>query len=97
MRTSLLLSLVIALGFAAACDSGPAVGSHVNAVSGALCTPDPTTYVPRASDTKRDSIDCQGDTTDIDHPHTGDAPCCSFPQPGCDRGACCDEDLVILR
>ena len=88
--TSLLFVLTTALGFGACTDSTPAVTTHTNAITGAACVPDDSTYVDRALLTRETAIDCTGETTDVDHPNY----CCKVPQPGCDADGCCDSDLV---
>jgi hypothetical protein len=90
MRLPSLFLLAATLSFTACSDETPSTGSHVNAVTGAACTPDESTYVDRALRTRTTELDCTGETTDIDHPDY----CCDFPQPGCDADGCCDSDLV---
>jgi hypothetical protein len=90
-RFSLLLVLPLAFTVTACADNDePVVDSHINALTGAACVPNPETYMDRTLRVRTTPIDCTGHTTDIDHPDW----CCKFPQPGCDADGCCDEDIV---
>ena len=103
--TMLTLSLGLALG-AAACDGG-STSTHVNAVTGDTCDPDPQSYMPR----KPAPDHCQGTSNgdNCDDLHSGKIDCigdgnsgqgddkkhnCEFPQPGCDEHGCCEPDIV---
>ncbi len=92
MRLPTLLPFFLALGFAApACtDAEPEVNEYIHAMTGAACVPDATTYMDLRLRTRTTTLDCVGETTDIDHPDY----CCRFPQPGCDAQGCCDSDIV---
>jgi hypothetical protein len=94
----------------AGCTSGEITGSHVNALSGAVCTPNDS-YMPRAPHGNGGNDKCQGTGPgdNCDDLSSGKIDCigdgnsgqgddkkhnCDFPQPGCDEQGCCDDDMV---
>lgn len=89
-RLSVLLALALTVTACTDNNDEPVVDSHISALTGAACVPNPETYMDRTLRVRTTPIDCTGHTTDIDHPDW----CCKFPQPGCDADGCCDEDIV---
>ena len=101
MRTTLLLSLVAALGLAACTDGEPSTsatdGQYLNALTGAPCNLDRVSYKARSTfGATTVALNCIG--KQLHQPGEGDHPegdtCCEFPQPGCDANACCEADMV---
>ncbi len=91
MRTLVSLLAVFALA-ALGCDHGASTGSHVNAVTGVDCHPDPDSYMPPDPDDPTPHVDCTQPHDDVPQPG---ATCCEFPSPGCDKDGCCDEDVIV--
>ncbi|MBK9033360.1 MAG: hypothetical protein IPL61_19160 [Myxococcales bacterium] len=85
LRSSLLIA-VATLG----CAGPPSTGAHVDAITGLACTIDPGSYQPLDPALPTPHVAC-GPHDDVE-PHP--AGCCEFPQPGCDRNGCCDDEVV---
>lgn len=80
-----------ALGFVVACGGSPTLDRHIDAITGEECEIDPGSYEPRDPGAPPPRVDCSHHD-DVEPPH---GTCCEFPQPGCDRNGCCDEEIVV--
>ena len=90
MRTLVSLLAITSLA-ALGCASDSSTGSYSNAVTGVDCRPDPASYKPHDPDPPA-TVDCSTPHDDV--PQPGE-PCCEFPQPGCDKEGCCDNDVIV--
>jgi hypothetical protein len=99
MRPMLLLCALAAAALAACADGGsPTTARYLNALTGQGCELDRASYLSRTVASAAAPLDCLGHHAHASgepQPEPGpDEPCCQFPQPGCDRNACCEPELV---